>query len=63
MNTFEITIQRKLGESWPVVVEQGNSGVFLPQRGEGILHLNSVDLTIWESAPRDYGAVLGKALF
>jgi len=32
MSTFEITIQRKAGETWPVVVEQSASGVFLPVR-------------------------------
>jgi hypothetical protein len=62
MNTFEITVQRKLGPSWPVVVEQSASGVFLPVRHEGSLQLDLVELTS-QSTPRDYGTALGKALF
>ncbi len=37
MDTFEITVQRRVGDSWPVVVEQSASGVFLPVRAEGVL--------------------------
>src|SRR5437879_2866017 len=62
MNTFEITVQRKLDTHWPVVVERSASGAFLPVRREGILHLDLVELTS-QSTPRDYGTVLGKALF
>jgi hypothetical protein len=62
MNTFEITVQRKLGTSWPVVVEQNASGVFLPVRHEGTLQLDLVELTS-QPTPRDYGTVLGKPLF
>lgn len=62
MNTFEITVQRKLGTNWPVVVEQSASGVFLPLRHEGTLLLDLVELTS-QSTPREYGALLGKALF
>ena len=39
MNTFEITIQRKFGDSWPVVVEESRGGVFLPVRKEGVLKI------------------------
>jgi hypothetical protein len=42
MNTFEITVQRKLGTNWPVVVEQSSAGTFLPVRHEGSLQLNLV---------------------
>jgi WD40 repeat protein len=62
MNTFEITVQRKLGPSWPVVVEQRASGIFLPVRHEGALHLDLVELTR-QSTPREYGDLLGKAIF
>jgi hypothetical protein len=62
MNTFAITVQRKLGTNWPVVVEQSASGVFLPLRHEGTLLLDLVELTS-QSTPRDYGTLLGKALF
>jgi WD40 repeat protein/energy-coupling factor transporter ATP-binding protein EcfA2 len=62
MNSFEITVQRKLGAFWPVVVEQGASGVFLPVRHEGNLQLDLVELTS-QSTPREYGDLLGKALF
>lgn len=62
MHTFEIRIQRKAGESWPVVVEQGESAVFLPVRREGVLQLDLVELRS-QVPPRDYGSVLGKALF
>jgi WD40 repeat protein len=62
MNTFEITVQRKLGANWPVVVEQSASGIFLPVRHEGTLQLDLVELT-GQSTPRMYGALLGKALF
>src|SRR5436305_988120 len=62
MNKFEITVQRKLGTTWPVVVEQGASGVFLPVRHEGTLQLDLVELTS-QATPRDYGQCLGRALF
>jgi energy-coupling factor transporter ATP-binding protein EcfA2 len=62
MNTFEITVQRILGTDWPVVVEQSAAGAFLPVRHEGSLQLNLAELTS-QSTPRDYGDLLGKALF
>jgi tetratricopeptide (TPR) repeat protein/energy-coupling factor transporter ATP-binding protein EcfA2 len=62
MNTFEITVQRKLGTNWPVVVEQSASGTFLPVRHEGTLQLDLVELT-GQATPRDYGTMLGQALF
>ena len=62
MHTFEITIQRKSGESWPVVAEQSEAGVFLPVRDEGILQLDPVELRS-QGTPKDYGTALGKALF
>ena len=62
MHTFEITIQRKSGDVWPVVVEQSTSGVFLPVRDEGTLQLDLTELAS-QSTPKDYGLVLGRALF
>ena len=62
MDTFEINIQRKTGDTWPVVVEQGASGAFLARRKEGTLDLGLVQLRR-EAGARDYGTVLGKALF
>ena len=62
MNSFEITVQRKMGDSWPIVVEQNASGVFLPVRHEGTLELDLVELNS-QATPRDYGTILGQALF
>jgi len=62
MNVFEITIQRKAGEVWPVVVEQSQTGSFLPIRDEGRLALDQSEL-LKQATPLDYGTVLGKALF
>ncbi|MEH2069145.1 MAG: CHAT domain-containing protein [Nostoc sp.] len=65
MNTFEITIQRKLGDSWPIVVEHTQPGVLLPLRSEGNFRLTDEDLqhlTSLLKQVRDYGTFLGKAL-
>ncbi|MCP4376147.1 MAG: CHAT domain-containing protein [bacterium] len=62
MNTFEITIQRKSGDNWPVVVEHSQSGAFLPTRSEGLLYLGLGELKK-QTTPLTYGTVLGKALF
>ena len=62
MSTFEITIQRKSGETWPVVVEQSASGEFLPVRKEGQLRLDLVELRS-QIDPKDYGKILGQAVF
>ncbi|MBW4625721.1 MAG: PD40 domain-containing protein [Brasilonema octagenarum HA4186-MV1] len=65
MNTFEITIQRKSGDSWPIVVEHTQPGVLLPLRLEGNLCLSTEDLqhlTSLQGQVRDYGRFLGKAL-
>ncbi|AFY66271.1 CHAT domain-containing protein [Geitlerinema sp. PCC 7407] len=66
MNTFEITIQRKSGAYWPIVVEHTRPGVLLPIRAEGFLQLTQEDfseLTSLLGQPRNYGTRLGKALF
>ncbi len=62
MNTFEITIQRKTDEGWPVVVEYSQSGNFLPFREEGLFLLNRQEL-LKQVSSQGYGTVLGKALF
>src|SRR3712207_3794899 len=66
MITFEITIERKTGEGWPVVVERTSPGAALRLRAEGMLGLDADDenaLRTAAIAPREYGAVLGQALF
>jgi energy-coupling factor transporter ATP-binding protein EcfA2 len=65
MNTFEITIQRKSGDSWPIVVEHTQPGLLLPLRLESNLCLteeNLQQLTSLQGQVRDYGTLLGKAL-
>ncbi|AFY43471.1 CHAT domain-containing protein [Nostoc sp. PCC 7107] len=66
MNTFEIIIQRKSGDSWPIVVEYSRTGTLLPLRAEGNLQLTETDLQQQISLlgqPQKYGTLLGKALF
>ncbi|MEH1819145.1 MAG: SUMF1/EgtB/PvdO family nonheme iron enzyme [Nostoc sp.] len=67
MNIFEITIQRKYQDSWPVVVEHTKPGQLVPIRRQGILNINSEDdlviLRALSSQPRKYGTILGKTLF
>src|SRR5262245_39395853 len=62
MNIFQITIQRKSGEGWPIVVEQSRADGSLPIRGEGVLQLNEQALRL-EATPEAYGTRLGQALF
>jgi hypothetical protein len=61
MHTFEITIQRRSGDRWPVVVELTAPGALLPSRREGVLALDLEELEA--AAPEDYGVILGRALF
>ncbi|WP_375504420.1 hypothetical protein [uncultured Nostoc sp.] len=66
MNTFEINIQRKLGNHWPIVVEHSRPGELLSSRSEGNLELTPEDfqkLTSLLGQPLEYGKFLGKALF
>jgi acetamidase/formamidase len=66
MNTFEINIQRKSGNHWPIVVEHSRPGELLSCRSEGILEMTSSDfqqLTSLLGQPKDYGTFLGKVLF
>ncbi|MEZ4660209.1 MAG: CHAT domain-containing protein [Caldilineaceae bacterium] len=62
MNTFEITIQRKNGDGWPVIAEQNQPGRFLPVRSEGLLTIEPERL-LAHLDPVQYGAELGQALF
>ena len=61
MNVFEITVQRRVGDCAPVVVEF-NQGVGLPVRNEGRLELTEETLNA-QVTPMDYGCALGKSLF
>src|SRR5262245_27877626 len=61
MHTFEITVQRRSGDRWHVVAEQGTGGLTMPVRIEGELTL---DLEGFKPAPpEEYGSLLGRALF
>jgi len=62
MNTFEITIQRKAGDTWPVIAEQSCPGSFLPVRSEGVLAVDPEQLLALLNA-QAYGTHLGKTLF
>src|SRR5215471_2796785 len=66
MNTFEITVQRKSGNTWPIVVEQSAAGVFLPVRNEGVLQADLAEFQAQldsQTSAREYGTLLGQALF
>jgi energy-coupling factor transporter ATP-binding protein EcfA2 len=63
MNTIEVTIQRKQGDGWPVIVTQTRSGDFLPIRSDGILKLDLDQLEKNLLRPKEYGKLLGQALF
>ncbi|MGB8646669.1 MAG: CHAT domain-containing protein [Anaerolineae bacterium] len=63
MDTLQITIQRKTGESYPVVVEYGASGAFLPVRTEGFAQIDPGALLPLNLNTHAYGVVLGQALF
>jgi energy-coupling factor transporter ATP-binding protein EcfA2 len=60
LSTLEITIQRGIQGSWPVVVEHHRSGTLLPVRSEGEFRLADEPGT---SIAGRYGAALGQALF
>jgi hypothetical protein len=62
VNTLEITIQRKSGDSWPVVLERTQPGSLLPVRNEGKLVFDPADLRRCVDS-LDYGTCLGQALF
>ena len=65
MTILEITVQRKLGNVWPVVLERSQAGE-LPLHAEGALDLGEgwrEQLLAFDLDPLAYGAVLGQALF
>jgi hypothetical protein len=59
-STLEITIQRRLEDTWPVIAEHHRAGTLLPIRSEGKLKVLSEPS---EPLPRAYGTALGQALF
>ena len=61
MHTFEITVQHRSGDQWPVVSERTAPGAFLPVRAEGVLQLDKEALDTADA--NEYGVLLGKALF
>ena len=63
MNTFEITLHRKVEGSWLVVVERSASGSALPMRSEGELALSVEELQIALRDPKAYGQLLGQGGF
>jgi hypothetical protein len=62
VNSFKITIERKAGTSWPVVVEEEATGASLETRSEGMLELDLLALNA-QITPQEYGTMLGQALF
>src|SRR4051794_5831350 len=62
MPTLEITVQRRLDGSWPVVAEYTHATLEPPTRVDGTLLLDPAAL-LAASSPRAYGTVLGQALF
>jgi hypothetical protein len=71
MPTFEITIQRRIDRkvdgkvvtSWPVVVEWMAPGRALPSRREVDFTLDERQLLPLLLSPREYGILLGRAVF
>ncbi|MFV9504801.1 MAG: hypothetical protein AB4911_09570 [Oscillochloridaceae bacterium umkhey_bin13] len=63
MNIFEITIQRKNGDTWPVIAEQSTADRLTPQRSEGQLAIDALQLRELEFDALAYGRALGAALF
>jgi len=62
VNTFELTVERKWGDRYPIVGEHSAPHVLLPVRKEGKLQLDLSELNK-ATTPREYGTVLGRALF
>jgi hypothetical protein len=65
MTILEITVQRRLGDTWPVVLDRSQVGK-LPTRAEGELDLGAgwrEKLLTLALDPLAYGTVLGKTLF
>jgi energy-coupling factor transporter ATP-binding protein EcfA2 len=62
MHTLEITIQRKSGAAWPVVVEYSSTTSAVRIYHQASLQLDRVALRA-EPSPKEYGIGLGRALF
>ena len=62
VNICRITIQRNTGGQWPVIFEQQAAGDFLALYREGEFRLDLLDLST-KITPREYGTMLGQALF
>ena len=61
MHTLEITIQRRLGDTWPVVAQRFTSGEAVPTRREGVLGLDLEELN--RSRIDETGEIMGRAVF
>src|SRR6516165_6033908 len=61
VHTLEITIQRRFGDTWPVVANRFMSGEAAPTRREGILGPGLASLSGAE--PGETGEILGRAVF
>ncbi|MEW6497379.1 MAG: CHAT domain-containing protein, partial [Cyanobacteriota bacterium] len=62
MNTFEITVQRKVSDRCTVIVEYTLSDTLLPIRAEGEFSVDLEELRR-QATPLEYGTILGEALF
>src|ERR1700686_3605172 len=62
MYSFKITMQHKVGEQWPVVLEEKATDESLEIRSEGLFSLDLQTLST-QVTSRDYGMMLGQALF
>jgi len=63
MSVFEITIQRKDDDAWPVVVRHQPGAQALARWSRGRLDLDLACLKLMRSTDKEYGALLGQALF
>ncbi len=63
MNTFEITIQRKTGQHWPLVVRHQPGTGALALWSRGTLELDTKKLETLPPTSREFGQALGKAVF
>jgi hypothetical protein len=60
--TLEITLQRRIGEHWPVVAERTRPGELLSVRTESTLRSDPNDAEA-EIDPLRYGMLLGQSIF
>jgi WD40 repeat protein len=63
MSLFEITIQHKVGHTWPVVARYQPGDGALTQWSQGKLRLDLDSLNLLQPTSEEYGLLLGKALF